>query len=143
MTELETEKKQLTRLYNIVDWIDFGIIVTIILTFIYAVMLGVGYSNPIEFIQATNYNPNLVDDFIYTFGEEEFLSFIMYIMGSFGILNLILYLVSLTVGVVAIFLTVKLRKKGFIGRFRTVVRFIVWGVFIPIDLMGLYSILFS
>jgi len=67
----------------------------------------------------------------------------MYTMGSFGLFNLILYVMSLTVGIIAIFLTVKLRKKQFIGLFRTVLRFIIWGIFIVIDLMGLYSILFT
>jgi len=139
---IRNREKKLIRLYNMINWIDFGIVVSMILAFIYAVMLSIGYSNPIEFIQATNYNPHLVDDFIATFGEEEFWFFIMYIMRSFGTFNLILYLMSLSVGTIAIFLTVKLRKERFIGRFRIVFRFISWGIFIPVDLIGLYSLLF-
>jgi len=90
----QTEKPQLVKIYNIIDWIDFGLIILIIAYI----------TNPDTF-------------------------------GIFPHMGLLICFISLGVSVSAIIIATKIYRKGInISKVRLIVRYIIWGIWIPIDL---------
>jgi len=136
---LENDKQRLLRLYSIVGWVDFGLILAIVLYFFNAIARVVGFSNLFDFIRALGYEPNLVDYWIEEMGTDA-------IMSAFEISGLFAVIINLAwviVGIFAIFLTITLSKKGYIGRGRAIFRYVTWGIFLPLDLYYLYMVLFG
>lgn len=139
MNGLENDKKGLLRLYSIISWVDFGLIIAIVLYFFNAIARTVGFSNLFDFIRALGDEPNLVDYWIEEMGTEA-------IMSAFemsGMFSVIINLAWVIVGTFAIFLTIKLSKKGYIGRGKAIFRYVNWGIFLPLDLYYLYMVLFG
>jgi len=137
--ELENDKKRLLRLYDVVGWVDFGLIIAIVLYFFNAIARVVGFSNLFDFIKALGDEPNLVDYWIEEMGTDAIMS-AFEMSGLFGV---IINLTWVIVGTFAIVLTVRLHKKGYIGRFKAIFRYVTWGIFLPLDLFYLYMVLFG
>jgi len=94
-------RPRLVKIYNIIDWIDFGLII---------------------FIIAYMVNPD-------TFG-------------FFPHVGLLIGIVSLAVSVSAIVVATKIFRQGLnVSKVRLIIRYIVWGIWIPIDLFFIGSIL--
>ena len=100
----ETVKSELLQLYNVIDWIDFGLVIAIIY-------------------------------YVSTAAREA--ESMLHLPPSF--VGLLLCLVSLAVSGSAIAVARLIHKKGANkSRVRLIVRYIVWGVWIPIDLYFIF-----
>ena len=107
----------LLTLYNIIDWIDFILIFVIVA---YVVM---------------SQNTIVIDDLAYLDTRYIWNS----ITENLTIVSLVLCLVSLAVSGAAITTALQIYKKGLNKNpVRLVSRFIVWGVWIPIDLAFIF-----
>jgi len=103
----------LLTLYNVIDWIDF------ILVFIIIIYIGIS-PIAIDFYNLAYLN---MADIWYT------------IVNNLSVVDLLLCLASLIVTIAAITTAILIYKKGLNKNpLRLILRFIVWGVWIPIDL---------
>ena len=125
----KSEKERLTRLYHVVDWVDFGLIILVVLYFLNALARAMGFSHLFALINALRFDGELVNEWVYEMGHDVIMS--MFEMS--GILGILITLASLICCKLGVVLTVRLRKKGYIGRFRAIFRYIIWGVFIPLE----------
>jgi len=110
---VENRKSQLLKIYNIIDWMDFGLIFLII-----------AYYSTISSEAITALDLNQAGAFFDT-------------MFSFtpSVIGLMLCLASLVVCVSAIIVSILIQKSGANkSKLRLAVRFIIWGVWIPFDL---------
>ena len=99
----------LKQIYNIVDWIDLGLVIAII-----------AYYSRMDHTQLFNLS-----------GEHA---------TPIGIL---LLLASLAICITFILLTIKMRKRQEVSLARAVLRIIWNGIWIPLDLYFLFTLLFS
>ncbi|MCL2370970.1 MAG: hypothetical protein FWC80_07075 [Firmicutes bacterium] len=97
------EKPELLKIYNIIDWIDFGLIILIVAYII----------NPDTF-------------------------------GVFPHMGLLLCLISLCLSVSAVIVATLIVKKGINkSKIRLIIRYIIWGIWIPVDLFLIFRMLFN
>ena len=100
----EIERSELLRLYNIIDWIDFGLVIAIVA-----------------------YVSNAARDAESLFELPP------------SVVGLLLCVVSLCVSVSAVIVSRLIHKKGANrSRIRLIVRYIVWGVWIPVDIYFIF-----
>ena len=114
----EIVKSELLELYNIIDWIDFGLVIAIIF-YVGNAAREAGFT--LEYI--TN-----------AAQEAEYIFFNIFNLPP-SIVGLLLCVASLIVSVGAIIVSRLIHKKGANkSRVRLIVRYIVWGIWIPVDL---------
>jgi len=105
--------KSLLTLYNALDWADF------ILIFVIIAYVGI--------------SPIAID--FYDWAYLDFIEIWYTIVNNLSVVDLLLCVASLIVTVAAIVTAILIYKKGLNKNpFRLVGRFIVWGIWIPIDL---------
>ncbi|MCL2361434.1 MAG: hypothetical protein FWC73_06445 [Defluviitaleaceae bacterium] len=120
----ENEKSDLLQLYNIIDWIDFGLV--------FAIIFYVG-------------NAFRDTAFTYAFRDTDFVFYsIGDLVQSSGVnifdlppsmLGLLLCVASLVVSISAIIVSRLIHKTGaHRSRVRLIGRYIMWGIWIPIDI---------
>ncbi|MCL2571610.1 MAG: hypothetical protein FWE11_04325 [Defluviitaleaceae bacterium] len=110
--EAEAEKSRLLSLYNIIDWIDFGLIFAIIA---YSAVSFQELGEGLELF------------------ESGWLVYLLDFPPS--VIGLLLCLASLVVSVSAIATAIMIQRKGANkSKLRLFSRFIVWGVWIPVDI---------
>ncbi|MCL2847147.1 MAG: hypothetical protein FWE13_00135 [Firmicutes bacterium] len=96
-----SEKHELLRLYNLIDWIDFGLIIAIIVYWV----------NPERFYRIPN-------------------------------IGLILCFISLGVSLSALIASTLIYRRGVNkSKIRLTIRYIIWGIWIPIDIFFIVRIL--
>jgi len=117
--EHEPQQRNWRQIYNFVDWIDLGLVAAII--FYYSRLMG-----GLELSTGMDYT--------------HFFSMSVANATPIGIL---LLLASLTIAIVFIYLTIKMRKLRLISAARATVRMIWNGIWIPLDVFFLLMILFS
>jgi len=120
--ENKTEQYKLQQIYNVVDWLDLGLVVAIILYYV-----------------------RLVNRLQYNFLATETLDYskiINLIRENTNLTGIVLLVASLIICVVFICLTIKMRKTRQIGVVRTTARLIWNGIWIPFDLYFLVMVLF-
>jgi len=120
--ENKTEQDKLKRIYNIVDWIDLGLVVAVILYYM-------------RLMNRLQYNFPAGEGFDYS-------QIINLIVENTNLIGIALLVASLAICIVFICLTVKMRKARQIGIVRTTARLIWNGIWIPFDLYFLFMILF-
>jgi len=99
--QAQPEPHRLTKLYNIIDWIDFALIIAVVVYWV----------NPDRFYRVPN-------------------------------IGLIFGFVSLIVCISAVITAVMLYRKGINkSKIRLIIRFIIWGIWIPIDIFFIVQIL--
>ena len=131
------EKRTLTKLYRIINWVDMGLLALVVLNFFNTLSRVVGFANSFELIEALSYEPNLIDHFIDSYGTDTIMG-VFELSGPFAIfINLAWFAVTL----LALFVTVKLHKNGHIGRFHAYLRYFMWGIFLPLDLIYIVGML--
>jgi len=118
----EPEQINLKKIYNIVDWIDVGLVIAIIAY----------YSNLMS-----NLQHELTD-----ITEWNYAQFLSLSIEHATLTGIALLLASLAICVVFICLTVKMRAKRQIGIVRATARIIWNGIWIPLDAYFLFMILF-
>ena len=107
-----TEPKNYKQLYNLVDWLDFGLVIAIV---IYYGRLANNYGFEQMFDLSAEHT---------------------------SLIGVALLLASLAIAITFIYLTIKMRKLRQISAARAVAR-IVWnGIWIPLDVLFLFMILF-
>ena len=119
--ENTTEPDNLRKIYNIVDWIDLGLVGAIIL-----------------------YYGRLVNSLQYelpTGIELDYAQFFNLAIENANLIGIGLLVASLAVCITFIYLTVKMRRKRQIGVARATVRIIWNGIWIPLDIYALCMIL--
>ena len=116
-----TEQENFKQIYNIVDWIDLGLVGVII--FYYGRLIS-----------------SLLDELpdVIEFDYELYLNLIIENANFTGIA---LVVASLIICLVFIYLTVKMRKKRYIGIVRTTARMIWNGFWLLLDVSFLFMIL--
>jgi len=116
----DNKDTSLLTLYNIIDWIDF------LLVFVIIAYIGV---SPI------------VTDF-YDWAYLDMAEIWYTIINNLTVIDLLLCTASLIVTIAAIATAILIYKKGLNKNpFRLIARFIVWGVWIPIDLYLIFMAL--
>lgn len=100
--------ENLKQIYNIVDWVDLGLVIAII-----------WYYSRQDLSQLLSFNHQV---------------------SFFGIF---LLLASLVISITFVYLTIRMRKHRQIGPVRAIARLIWNGIWIPLDLFFLITILFS
>lgn len=117
-----TESDNLKKIYNIVDWIDLGLVVAIII-----------------------YYTRLINSAQHELSAEmelDYAQIMNLVTENVNLMGILLLVVSLAVCITFIYLTIKMRKRRQIGVVRTIAR-IVWnGIWIPLDIYFLCMILF-
>ena len=117
-----SESINLKQVYNIVDWIDLGLVIAIII-----------------------YYSRLISDLLYNHPggiELNYIQFINLAIENANIIGVLLVAASLIVCITFICLTVKMRKRREVGIVRATVRIIWNGIWIPLDVYVLSLILF-
>ena len=118
-----TESTNLKQIYNLVDWIDFGLVIAVV----------------IYYGRLVN---NLQVDFT-TALELDYAVFVDLIVENAGSAGIALLAASLAVCTTFICLTIMMRKKREIGIARATAR-IIWNlIWIPLDCYFLFMILFA
>jgi len=118
----ETVKSELLVLYNIIDWVDFGLV--------FAIIFYVGYA-----MQGTDFAYGFTN--IFDTGSVSWSDFMFALPPS--VIGLLLCVASLVVSASAIIVSRLIYKKGaHRSRIRLISRYIVWGIWIPIDLYFIY-----
>ena len=116
----EIVKSDLLTLYNIIDWIDFGLV--------FAIIFYVANA-------ARDAGSGLQNIFYPGNGAIETEQILNVFSLPPSVIGLLLCVASLAVSVSAIIVSRLIHKKGANkSRLRLIVRYIVWGVWIPIDL---------
>ena len=115
------EQENLKEMYNILDWIDLGLIGVISFYYI-ALWNRLQYDLPIGL-------------------ELDFGQIINLIIENTKLVGIVLLLVSLAVSSAFVYLTVRMRKTGCISGVRAGVRLIWNGTFILMDIFVLFMIL--
>jgi len=109
----DNKDTSLLTLYNIIDWIDF-ILVFVIIGYVAIAPVTVDFTD-LAYLSAS--------DIWYT------------VINNLTVVDLVLCLISLVVTVSAIVTAILIYKKGLNKNpLRLVARFIIWGVWIPIDI---------
>ena len=116
-----TEQENLKRMYNILDWIDLGLVGVIVL---YYMRLW----NRLQYEL-----PDLL--------EMDYVDIFNLVIENTRLTGIILLLISLVVTSVFIYLTIRMRKARCVGRIRTGIRLIWNGFFILFDIYALLMIL--
>ena len=119
--ESTTPQYNLKKIYNIVDWIDFGLVFAIIAY--YGSLMS---RLPMQDIT-----------------ELDYWQIVILAIEHATLTGIALLLASLAVCVTFICLTIKMRKRRQIGIIRTIARLIWNGIWIPLDVFFLYMILFA
>jgi len=120
--ENTTESNHLQQIYNIVDWIDFGLVFAVI--FYYGRLINsVQYQLPAGVVL-------------------DYAQIISLAVEHANLMGIALLVASLAVCIIFICLTVKMRRKRQIGIIRAAGRIIWNGIWIPLDAYFLFMILF-
>ena len=120
--ESTTEPVSLKQIYNIVDWIDVGLVIAIII-----------------------YYSRLMNSVLYDLPdgiELNYMQFMNLAIENANIIGILLVAASLIVCITFVCLTVKMRKRREVGIVRATVRIIWNGIWIPLDVYVLSLILF-
>ena len=115
--ENTTEQSNLKKLYNTVDWIDFGLVIAIIL-----------YYSRYELPDIT---------------EFDLAQIVNLAIENASLISVGLLLASLVIATTLICFTIKMRRLRLIGVARATARLIWNGIWIPLDIYFLYMILSS
>ena len=114
----EIVKSELLELYNVIEWLDFGLVIAIIL-YVGNAARSAGFT---------------LDYVVSAAQTADFVFFNIFNLPP-SIIGLLLCVASLIVSVGAIIVSRLIHKKGANkSRVRLIVRYIVWGIWIPVDL---------
>ena len=117
-----TQSSSLKKIYNMVDWIDFGLVIAVVIY--YGRLFNI-----------------VTDDMIIIWPDFDFTYFVNLIVENAGSVGIALLAASLAVCTTFICLTVMMRKKREIGIARATAR-IIWNlIWIPLDCYFLFMIL--
>jgi len=115
----EQSKSELLTLYNIIDWVDFGLVFAIIF-----------------YVSRTFSDMGFTMDYLINTSRD--VGFIFYDFPP-SVLGLLLCVASLIVSVSAIIVSRLIHKTGaHRSRLRLIGRYIIWGIWIPVDIYFIF-----